>query len=297
LIRGTIVDSCKMNLTFGGVSMNKVESHILSIDPATMPGALLWAGIFAAIGIAGVLVIRGVARASLKRDRTDPTAILFLRPLAQFLFLVVLLVVYAHLVPQLRSIGTALLAGASVISIVLGVAAQNTLGNLIAGIALLVYRPFRIGDRLQVMAPTGVESGIVESVTLGYTVIQTVDNRRVVLPNSLASSQTTVNLSSIDARIMGAVPVGIAYNADIDRARKILLEIARSHPDVSEIISCPVIQLGASSVTLSIRAWCRDAIAAQRFEWDVFELAKTRFASEGIEIPYPYQNVIVRKEE
>ncbi len=259
-----------------------------------MSGALLWAGIFAIVGIVGTLVIRGVARASLRRDRTDPTAILFLRPLAQFLLWVVLLVIYAHLIPQLRSIGTALLAGASVISIVLGVAAQNTLGNLIAGVSLLVYRPFRLGDRLQVMAPTGVETGIVESVTLGFTVIQTIDNRRVVLPNNLASSQTTINLSSVDARIMGAIPVGIAYGADINRAREILLEIARSHSDVLETISCPVIQLGDSSVTLSLRTWCKDALAAQRFGWDVFELAKARFASEGIEIPYPYQNVIVK---
>ncbi len=277
--------------------MNNVEGHIMSIRPNTMSGGLLWAGIFILLGIAGSLVIRGIARASLRRDKADPTAILFLRPLGQFLLWIVLAVVYAHLIPQLRTIGTALLAGASVISIVLGVAAQNTLGNLIAGIALLVYRPFRIGDRLQVMAPTGVETGIVENVTLGYTVLQTIDNRRVVLPNSLASSQTTVNLTSVDQRIMAAVPIGISYNADIESARKILLEIAQNHSDVVETISCPVIQLGTSSVTLSVRAWCKDALAAQRFEWSVCELAKAKFGAAGIEIPYPYQNVIVKRDQ
>jgi small conductance mechanosensitive channel len=276
--------------------MHGLEDHLHSIHPATLTGALIWAAVIAALGIAGTLVIRGVARAALRRDKADPTAILFLRPLAQFLLWVVLLVGYAHLIPLFHSLGTAMLAGASVISIVLGVAAQNTLGNLIAGVALLVYRPFRVGDRLQVMAPTGVETGIVESVTLGYTVVQTFDNRRVVLPNSIASSQTTLNLSSVDARIMAAVPIGIAYNADINRAREILLGIARAHPDVVETAGCPVIQLGASSVTLSVRAWCRDAIAAHRFEWDVYEQAKVQLAQAGVEIPYPYQNVIVKHE-
>jgi len=259
--------------------------------------ALIYAGIVLVLGIAWTVAIRTIAGAALRRDRADPTAILFLRPLAQVALWVILLVAYAHLIPALRSLGTALLAGASVISIVLGVAAQNTLGNLIAGIALLIYRPFRVGDRLQVMAPTGVETGIVESVTLGYTILQTMENRRVVLPNSQVSSQTTVNLTSVDPRIMAAVPIGISYTADIEKARTILLDIARAHPDVIETISCPVIELGTSSVILSVRAWCHDQLALRRFEWDLYEQAKAQFNAAGIEIPYPYQNVIVKRDE
>ena len=137
--------------------------------------------------------------------------------------------------------------------------------------------------------------GIVESVTLGYTVLQTFDNRRVVLPNTLASNQTTVNLTSVDARIMAVIPIGIAYHADINRAREILLEIARTHSDVLETIGCPVIQLGASSITLSLRAWCSDTIAARRFEWDVYEQVQAQFGSAGIEIPFPYQNIIMKR--
>ena len=185
------------------------------------------------------------------------------------------------------------LAGTSVASIVLGVAAQNTLGNLIAGLALLLYRPFRVGDRLQVQAPGGAETGTVESLTLGYTILQTFDNRRVVLPNSVAGSQTTVNLTSLDPRVMASVEVGISYTADIPRARKILLEIAAAHPDVIEAMDCPLTDLGNSSVTLRLRAWCHDQLAAHRLEYALYEEAKTRFAEAGIEIPYPYQNVIV----
>ena len=186
-----------------------------------------------------------------------------------------------------------LVAGVSVASIVLGVAAQSTLGNAVAGLALLAYRPFRVGHRIQVQAPGGPETGVVESVTLGYTVLRTFDNRRVVLPNSLAGTQTTVNLTSIDPRVMTAIDVGVSYTADVARAREILLEIASAHPDVSEVVDCPLVELASSSVYLRVRVWCHDPLAAHRFEYDLYEQAKLPFAEAGIEIPYPYQNVVV----
>lgn len=209
--------------------MSDLEDLLQTIHPETFLGAIVYAGVAVLLGILGTIAIRKVAKEALRRDTMDTTAVHFLRPLSQIFLWVVVFVGYAHMVPSLHSLGTSLLTGVSVVSIVIGLAAQNTLGSLIAGIAILIYRPFHIGDRIQVMAPTGVETGIVENVSLGYTVIQTLDNRRVVLPNSLASSQTTVNLSSVDARIMAAVPIGIAYTADINRARELLLDIAKEH--------------------------------------------------------------------
>lgn len=274
--------------------MQSLEDVLLQIHPATLTGAITFAVMEVILGILGTFLIRASAAAALRRGRIDPTVVMFLRPLGQIVLWGVLLVAYAHIIPSLRSLGTALLAGASILSIVFGVAAQSTLGNLIAGIAILLYRPFRIGDRMQVAVPGGVETGLVESVTLGYTVLQTYDNRRVVLPNSVVSNQTTVNLTSVDARIMAAVSIGIAYGADVAKAREILLELAREHTEAGEPVSCPVTQLGASSVTLSLRAWCRDAGAAREFEWAVYEQAKLQFQAAGIEIPYPYMNVLVQ---
>jgi small conductance mechanosensitive channel len=122
----------------------------------------------------------------------DRTTINFLAQIGVWLFA---FISYAHLVPALASLGTAWLAGVSVISVIMGLAAQNTLGNLIAGISLILYRPFKVGDRLQITAPTGLETGTVESLNLGYTVLKTDDNRRVVVPNSAMASQTTINLT------------------------------------------------------------------------------------------------------
>ncbi len=169
------------------------------VSPQTPLGALLYAlvfGFFAwLIGRALRLAIKRV----LARDThayVDRTTVNFLAQLAQIGVWLFAFISYAHLVPALSSLGTAWLASVSVISVIVGLAAQNTLGNLIAGISLLLYRPFKVGDRLQVTAPTGLETGIVESLNLGYTVLKTDDNRRVVIPNSTMASQTTINLSA-----------------------------------------------------------------------------------------------------
>ena len=71
------------------------------------------------------------------------------------------------------------------------------------------------------------------------------------------------------------------------------LDLTRGHPEVTEVVDCPLVELGASSVTLRLRAWCHDAPAALRFKHDLLERAKAGFSEAGIEIPYPYQNVVL----
>jgi len=144
--------------------MQDVERALASIHPNTLLGAMIYLGLMVVLGSMGTLAIRGVATRALRRDKVDHMAVTFLRPIALLALWIALGVAYLHRIPVLRAVGTAMLAGASVASIVLGVAAQNTLGNAIAGLALLVYRPFRVGDRLLVPAPGGSETGAVESV-------------------------------------------------------------------------------------------------------------------------------------
>jgi small conductance mechanosensitive channel len=269
------------------------------LNPATATGMFFYGVVVLAIAFVAARVFRGIAHGALRRDasgRLDHGVAGFLIQLGQLGIFLFAAILYVHLVPSLRAFGTALLAGASVVSVILGLAAQNTLGNLIAGIAILLYRPFRVGERLQVNTPAGPDTGTVENITLGYTILQTFDNRRLVVPNSAIATQLTVNLSSVDPKVMAQVPVGIAYTADIDRARQILLALAAEYPGVLEVHDCPVTQLGDSSVRLTLRVWCRDSGTAREFTYMVLEQAVKRFAASGVEIPYPYQNVVLKSE-
>jgi len=265
------------------------------LSPSTIEGAILYALAFAvAAWLLGqmlrVVVERALARD--KHDHFDRMAVKFFAKLLRYCVYLVAAVAYAHSVPALSSLGTASLTSISVITIVVGLAAQNTLGNLVAGISLLLYRPFKLGDRLQVMAPTGVETGIVESLTLGYTLLRTDDNRRVVVPNSLMASQTAINLTGDDPHILCSVPFSISYGSDIDKARGILLALAGQHPKVQKAAGCPLTQLGSSGMVLTLDVWCADALTAITLRSDLLEQAAKRFAAEGIGMPIP-QSIVV----
>jgi small-conductance mechanosensitive channel len=288
---------------------NQTESAVplLHVSVGTLPdwlspentfGALIWGAIFALFAyILGRAVRIGVRRI-LERDKRgliDHTTVSFLAQLAQSGIYVFAFISYAHLVPVLHHLGTAWLTSVGVASVVFGLAAQNTLGNLIAGISLLLYQPFKLGDRIQVVAPTGLETGVVESLTLGYTVLQTADRRRVVVPNSVMASQTTVNLCLVEERTSCTITVGIGYRSDIDKARAILMELARQHAHVLDVSACRVADLANSSVQLALSLTCENADAVGPVKADLLESAKKRFEKEGIEIPFPYTNVIVQE--
>lgn len=253
-------------------------------NPATLSGAIFYAVVFLAIAWFTARSLRLALLRLLEKDKrglVDHTSFSFLVQLLQVSIYLIAFILYAHLIPTLRHMGTALLASVGVITVVLGLAAQQTLNNLIAGVSLVLYRPLRVGDFLQIAAPTGVETGVVESLTLGYTILRTLDNRRIVVPNSVMASQVTINLSFKDPRIILNVPVTVQWK-DVDKARKILLELAQAHPQVQEVVGCPITQLGNTGVTLTLQVWCADATIAQRVMYELYEQILKKFVENGI---------------
>ncbi len=269
------------------------------LTPSTLQGAVLYGVVFTVLAwffgrLLRVTVERALAHDT--RDRFDRMAVKFLAKLLRYGVYVFAVVAYAHFVPSLSGLGTASLTSISVITVIVGLAAQNTLGNLVAGLSLLLYRPFKLGDRLQVMVPGGVETGVVENLTLGYTLLKMDDNRCIVVPNSLMASQTAINMTGKDPRVICSVPISISYGSDIDKARGILLELAGKHPKAKEIAGCPVTQLGNSGLVLSLDVWCADAFTAIALRCDLLEQATKRFAVDGIGIPIP-QTMVTLKEQ
>jgi small conductance mechanosensitive channel len=255
------------------------------LNPGTLEGAILYALVFLVVAVAVTRLIRLAMLQALQSDRRrvfDRTVVTFLTQLVQIGVYLLALVLYAHLVPALRSLGTVLLASVSVASIVIGLAAQSTLSNLIAGVSLVLYRPFQVGDRIQFGGPNGLETGIVEDLNLGYTVLQASDNRRIMVPNGVMVNQTIMNLTSIDARTMALITLDIGYASDIDRARQILTEVAREHPLVQEVVGCPVTKVDDSHVALRLQAWCAGVEDARKVEADLYEQASKRFGEEGV---------------
>ena len=125
---------------------------------------------------------------------SDRTSYIFLDQLLQVVIFITMMILYAQLVPPLRSLGTALLASVSIASIVIGLAAQATLANLIAGFALQLYRPVRTGDRVQLVTPRGLMTATVESLTLGYTQLHDDEGNQIIVPNSIMANVVIIRV-------------------------------------------------------------------------------------------------------
>ncbi|QEA39510.1 mechanosensitive ion channel family protein [Pistricoccus aurantiacus] len=274
-----------------------LKHGVALIHPDSPTGALILLGLFALLGILLSKLLRHGLRLLLERDRAqriDRLAATFLGKIGHIFIWVFMVMLYAHAIPELHKLGSALLASVSIASVVIGLAAQSTLANLVAGLSLIFYKPFRLGDRLEVTVPGGVETGVVEAVSLGYTILQTYDNRRVVLSNSTILNTVMINHTSGNPRVMAVVPFSIGFGADIDTARGIAMSLARDHVDVQEVVSCPVTALSSSSVDLELWVWCRDAGVAKGVRFDLLEAIKKRFDAMGIEIPFAYQNIVIK---
>jgi small conductance mechanosensitive channel len=232
-----------------------LPKDVLSFVKPTEPlGALFYFILFVVIALFLSRGLRTAVHAAVSREtHVDRTTVNFLQQIGSALIWVIMIILYAHLIPQLRALGTALLAGAGVASVVIGLAAQSTLGNLVAGIAMTIYRPFRLGDTLQVAAPTGTEIGTVENISLGYTTIRVQDGRSVVLPNSVAASQTAINLSPGTGRWQQVIVIRLSRDADIEAACKLAREAAAQVVGEAAVTSCLLTRIDATEAQLELR--------------------------------------------
>src|SRR6516165_6086633 len=256
------------------------------LHPDTLIGALIYFLFFVLIALLLSRALRLAVRSALAREaHLDRTTVMFLQQFGIAVIWVATLILYAHLIPVLRSLGTALLTGASIASVVIGLAAQSTLGNLVAGVAITLYRPFRLGDRLQVTAPTGTEIGNVETLSLGYTTLRTDDARFVVLPNSIAASQVIINLSASQTHTPAplAIVIRVGRETDTEAARQAALRAGRDVAGDSQVVGCFVTRMDAAGTALELRVGSPPAAERDALRSKLLEQLAQRFAASGLE--------------
>jgi small conductance mechanosensitive channel len=236
------------------------QEFLSFIRPDDPIGAIIYLALFVAVALILSRGLRAAVHAALSKDaHVDRTAINFMQQIGSVLIWLIAIILYAHLIPQLRAVGTALLAGAGVASVVIGLAAQSTLGNLVAGISMTIYRPFRLGDILQVGAPTGTEIGTVDGISLGYTTLRVQDGRSVVLPNSVAASQVALNLSPGTGRWPVSIAIRVSRDADIEAASKLAIKAAAEVLGEAAVSGCFLTKVEATEAQLELRFQASDS--------------------------------------
>jgi small conductance mechanosensitive channel len=194
-------------------------------------------------------------------------------------FVVALSVLEINVGPLLATIGAA--------GFIIGFALQGTLSNFAAGIMILIYRPYDVGDLVDV----GGTFGTVDAMTIVSTTLMTLDNQKVVVPNNMIWGDKVTNVTGTDKRRVDMV-FGIGYSDDIAKAQKILEEILLNHEAILKDPE-PVVkvhELSDSSVNFVVRPW----VKTENYwdvHWDVTRTVKERFDAEGVSIPFPQRDV------
>jgi small-conductance mechanosensitive channel len=193
-------------------------------------------------------------------------------------------------------------AGAGVLGVAIGFAAKDTLSNLIAGILLIIDRPFEIGDRIEVWsAPKDSASwGDVIDIGLRATKIKTTDNIIIVIPNNEIMKRDIVNYTLSSNSIRVRINIGVAYDTDIELAKTLILNVASGVKWVQDKPKPKVVvrNFGESSVDLQLRVWISDARQRMNTISTITDQVKGAFDREKIEIPYPKRDIhIIRSGE
>lgn len=238
--------------------------------------------------IVGRMVAGSLRRAMgrlMERTLTDKTLSKFLSSLAYYLVMVVAAVAALGMVGiQMASVLTILATA----GLAVGLALQGTLSNVAAGVMLLIFRPFRVGDFIEA---GGGPKGTVEAIGLFSTTLNTPDNVHIVLPNSSIYGGTIQNFSRNANRRIDLV-TGISYDDDIGLAIKTIQLVLDEEPRILEdpAYQVAVSEMGESSVNLVVRPWCATTdYWAVRF--DLTRALKERLEAAGCTIPYPQRDV------
>lgn len=230
------------------------------------------------------LINRFVHLMDVKLSQKDPTLTKFLCGLINAVLKILLLISVASMVGIATTSFVAIIGAAG---LAIGLALQGSLANFAGGVLILIFKPFKVGDTIEAQGFLGA----VKEISILYTIVDTFDNRRIVIPNGSLANASLINVSYYDTRRCD-MTFGIAYGDDIDKARAIIKRCLdadeRVLPEPAPRIS--VGSLGDNSVNFIVRPWTKTDDLWPVY-WDMQERVKKAFDEEGISIPFPQRDV------
>jgi small-conductance mechanosensitive channel len=263
-----------------------------------------------AVIVVGAIVVNKMLRFALNRYfkresariNVDPTAYNFLKNGVSFLILVIAFLNIIYAIPSFRQLAVTLFAGAGILAAIIGFASQTAFSNIMNGIMIVVFKPFRNGDIIEVDRQDAY-MGVVEDITLRHTVIQNFENKRVIIPNSVISTQIIVNRDIADQKVVRFFHITVPFEANLERALSILREETLSHPlyldprtETQKAEGAPEVEvivryLSLDGAVIRTYLWAENSIKAWDLEMDMNRRIKLRFDEEGIPLAIPPRKV------
>ncbi|MDY0779693.1 mechanosensitive ion channel family protein [Tenacibaculum sp. IB213877] len=236
-----------------------------------------------------------------KKDRFGRTSIQFLRNSVKFFIGGFAFIYIVYSIPMFKSKANLIFSGAGILAAIIGFAAQAALSNLIAGAFIVIFKPFRVGDYIKL---DEFRMGIVEDITLRHTVINNFENKRLIIPNSVISTDSILNHTIEDSHILSFNNFKVGLKADIDLARKIIQEEALKMPPVMDNrtpeqilsnkpqIEVRVIDIHENHIHMRAYVWINEPFLEFKTKCDLKEIVHKRFVKEGVDLPIPITEII-----
>lgn len=235
-----------------------------------------------------------------KTDRYGRTSIQFFKNSIKFFIGLFALAYIIITVPMFRSKAALIFSGAGILAAIIGFAAQAALSNLIAGAFIVMFKPFRVGDYIKL---DDLRTGIVEDITLRHTVINNFENKRLIIPNSIISTESVLNHTIDDSHVLSFNNFRVGLKANIDLARKIILEEAEkldgtfnfnasSSSSTTSETEVRVIDINDSFIHLRAYVWLNEPFREFKIKCDFREAVHKRFVAEGVDLPIKITEVI-----
>ncbi len=226
-----------------------------------------------------------------------------IRKIVKALIVFICVITALYQIEGLEQLMTSILAGSGILAIAIGLASQDAASNLISGVMVSVFKPFTVGNTIKLVGSGTI--GTVEEITLRHTVIRTVENKRVIVPNSTINSETIENAHFGDSEICNYIEIGITYESDITKAKALCEEVALQNERVIDkrteeqkaagdsMVGVIVFRLDDSAVVLRVAVWSVDAANGFAAKGEIMESIKNRFdVEEGVEMAYPHIVVV-----
>ncbi len=252
------------------------------------------------------IIISRFIKLSSNKLKVDHTQFNFLKNAVTFFVFLGAIIFIFYTIPKLKTLSLTLFAGAGILTAVALFASQQAFSNIVSGVFIVIFKPFRVNDLVDV---GNLPKGRVEDITLRHTVIRSFENRRMIIPNSVISSEILVNSSIVDETICNFIDMGISYDSDIDKAMQIMHDEGVAHPNFidhrseEEIkegvlpVTTRVMGFGDSSVNLRAFIWSKDHSSGYVMKTDLHKSIKEQFDKQGIEIPFPYRTIVYKDKE
>lgn len=258
---------------------------------------LVWpAGVIALSFIIGIAFDKVYSRFVLSHFNDpdeNPTTFRFIGHIVRAIIYLTGFGMAVNMIPQLKSIATSMLASAGILAVAIGFASQNAFANIVSGIFIVIFKPFKVNDRITVK---GDLQGIVEDISLRHTILRNDENKRIIIPNAVLNNEVVVNADIKEAKICRIINFWIKHNHDIPTAKywieneikshkyyfdnRTLDEIKLNQPDVK----VKVTRLGENGINLCAWVWAEDSVIGAEMEYDLLESVAMKFVKEGIEV-------------